>query len=517
MNTGRALTFACVLLATLGVAGRSFGATAAARAPREIVVGFQGPTTRSDLRHSLHREIGAEVLREAAYRPMDLVRVDENRDFGDALEAYRARPEVAFAHPNWIGRGGFTPDDTQWPAQWHHRNVGQSGGTAGADLESEAGWSALRGSASVTVAVLDTGIEVAHPEFAGRIVAGWDFVQDDADPSDDHGHGTMVAGVLAANADNGFAVAGVDHFCKILPIKVLDSSAMGTTFDLISGLDYARNHGADVINMSLIDYPTTSGLTAALQAAQDAGIVLVACAGNGGLGDADVSGPGVSPHTISVGATNDQDERTGFSGTGAALEYVAPGRNVETVVFGSTADMSMPFSGCSAATPIVAGIASILRSMDPSLDTDGVRALLQAGAEDQVGFAAEDTPGWDEYHGWGRVNLRRTLEAAIGPVAAVAEPAPATIDVPLIVTPNPARSAATLRFSLPGAGWVAVHVYDVAGRHVRTLADGARSAGTHAVTWDALGDRGTPAPPGVYFLRVSLGDTVVVRKVTLVR
>ncbi len=334
-------------------------------------------------------------------------------------------------------------------------------------MNSEPGWDLSRGSASVTVAVLDSGIDSDHPEFAGRILPGWDFVNNDANPEDDHSHGTLVSGLLAANANNGFAVAGVDHFCMILPVKVLNAFNSGTTANLISGIDYASQQGADVISMSLINYPCGVALNNALNNARLAGAILVACAGNGGIGDADISCPGASPHTISIGATTNTDARAFYSGTGEALEFMAPGDDVVTVIYNSPVNGSSFFSGCSAATPNAAGIVSILRALEPELRTRHVRDILQLGAEDQVGPPQEDAPGWDEFFGWGRLNLRSVLDAFLA-ATAVGELAndDGGARLEFEAGPNPARESVDVRYALPSRAWVKVDVMDVTGRRV---------------------------------------------------
>jgi thermitase len=191
------------------------------------------------------------------------------------------------------------------------------------------GWQIASGSGSIVVAILDSGIDFVHPEFQGRILPGYDFVNEDDDPQADNSHGVFVAGILGANANDGFGVAGLDHSALLLPIKVLNAQNSGTTMDLAQGLIFAA--GAHVINMSLINYPLSATLLSALQYARNAGSVLVACAGNGGIGNADLSGPGASPLTISVGATDHNDLRASFSGTGMALDVVAPGLSISTV------------------------------------------------------------------------------------------------------------------------------------------------------------------------------------------
>jgi len=292
-------------------------------------------------RHGLRERRTVAALRIA------LVTVTPGRALADVVADLVTDPDVEFAHPNYLGQGGFVPFDTYFADQWHHRNDG----VPGADIDSTAAWDITRGDPAIVLAVLDTGIQSDHPDFLGRILPGYDFVNDDADPEADHSHGVECAGLAAANADNGFAVAGVDHFVSILPVKVLDEFNAGTTMALIEGLDFAGAR-ADVLSLSLINYPDTAGLNTALQAARDAGAILIACAGNGGIGNADVTMPGKSPLTISVGATTVTDRRASFSGTGAALDVVAPGAAVITARYGTTADESQSFSGCSAATPV---------------------------------------------------------------------------------------------------------------------------------------------------------------------
>lgn len=216
-----------------------------------------------------------------------------------------------------------------------------------------------------------------------------------------------MAGILGANSDNGFSVSGVDRRVKILPVKVLDAQNFGTTSALVNGLIFAANQGARVINMSLVNYPTTSAtLNAALQFARDAGAILIAAAGNGSIGGADFSGPGASPLTISVGATDHNDARAFFSGTGKALNVVAPGLDVATVFPDGAQDTDISFSGTSVATPIVSGITTLLLSLNPSLTHEAVLDILARSADDLVGPPSEDTPGRDDFFGHGRVNMR---------------------------------------------------------------------------------------------------------------
>lgn len=380
---------------------------------------------------------GCRVIQELPALDLLLIDLPRRANVANVVARLARVPGVAFAEPNARGEGGaLFLNDTHWVEQWPLDNIGQGSGTKGADIEALNGWSLARGSAGVIVAVLDSGLAPNHPEFTGRVLPGFDFINQDADPADDHGHGTAVSGVLAANAENAFGLAGVDHRCTLLPVKVLDRNNGGTVFSFAQGLTYAADAGARVVNMSLINYPLNNTVNLALQYARDAGCVLVACAGNGGPGDADVSGPGRSPLTISVGATTKTDTLGFFSGTGVNLDLVAPGQQVPATIR-STADAWGSFTGCSAATPIVSGIAAVLLSVDPTLTHDEVQQVLEAGAEDRVGPIASDPSGRDDNFGHGRANLFRSLcQLDAGAPTIVAA------DVLRVASPGPAGLAA---------------------------------------------------------------------------
>lgn len=385
------------------------------QAPGEILVRYAAEVSESEIAQ-INRMHGVRVLEVIPELGIYRLSIPDAATVGAMTAELDHDPRWEDVEPNYIGEGGdFIPNDGAFKRQWHLHNTGQFGGTVDADIDAVEGWQLARGNESITVAVLDSGIAFDHAEFLGRTLPGFDFVNEDGDPEDDQSHGTYVTGLLAANADNALSVAGVDHFARILPIKVLNAENRGTVSDLVQGLVFAANEGASVISMSLIGYGQSRFLEDALQFARDSGATLIACAGNGGIGDADRSGPGVSPLTISVGASNLSDARAGFSGTGSALDLVAPGQGVLTVSF-TSAHAASWFSGCSAATPIVAGIASLMLSLDPDLTHDQVGEILAESADDLVGPPSEDTPGRDDFFGHGRANMHQAL-ALVEPMA----------------------------------------------------------------------------------------------------
>jgi thermitase len=380
--------------------------------PGEILMKYATGTSRADV-DAMNLTYGLTIKEYIPQLSVYRLALPSDKTIDDMIEVCRQDARCEYVEPNYVGQGGdVVPDDPFLFVQWHLNNAGQTGGTPDADVDAFEGWQITTGSDSTVVAVLDTGIDFEHPDFEGRVLPGFDFVNEDTDPQADHPHGVFVSGILAANANNAFSVAGVDHHVRILPIKVLDSQNRGATSDLAQGLVFAATR-ARVINMSLINYPLISlTLNAALQFARDAGAILMACAGNGGLGDADRSGPGASPLTISVGATDHNDARAFFSATGGALDIVAPGLAIATVA-NDRSNRAVAFSGCSAATPIGSGIATLLLSVNPLLTHDGVLNLLAETSDDSVGPPAEDSPGRDDFFGHGRVNMNRALRGLV--------------------------------------------------------------------------------------------------------
>ena len=382
----------------------------------ELLVGLGDSKARAAVERGI-AGLGGRVIEAVERRGLLRVRLPEGEAAPAALGRYRRLAGVRYVELNFLGQGGGAaggpPSDTDYDQQWQLNNTGQSGGSSGADIEVEGAWALESGDPGVVLAVLDTGITFDHPEFQGRTLPGYDFVNEDPDPIADHPHGVYVSALAAANTDNGWGVAGVDRTCRILPVKVLNQFNLGTVFDLVQGLEYCVQERPEVVNLSLINYPRTVSLSDALADARAAGCILISCAGNLGFGDADRSWPGASSDTISIGATDHDDLLAGFSGTGDALDFVAPGEDVVTAVFNPALDGSSLFTGCSAATPLAAGIVTLLKARHPDMDQACAYELLLAGAEDQVGSPTVDAPGWDPFHGHGRLNAARSLAAPL--------------------------------------------------------------------------------------------------------
>ncbi len=250
----------------------------------------------------------------------------------EALRLYAQDPNVEIAEPNYLLQAQGIPDDGYFSQQWGLYNTGQAVagyvGTPGIDMNGPDAWDITTGSTNVVVAVVDTGCDIDHPDLAANIWqnSGWDFVDNDDDPHDASGHGTHVAGIIGAVADNNRGIAGVAWQIKIMPVRFLNAFDTGTTADAIEAIQYALDNGADIINCSW----GSTGYSSALKNVIDTADALFICAAGNAATDTD-SVPYYpasfdSPNIISVAATDQNDRMAWFSNYGTAtVDVAAPG------------------------------------------------------------------------------------------------------------------------------------------------------------------------------------------------
>jgi subtilisin family serine protease len=360
-----------------------------------------------------------------------VVDLENGADIEAAVRAFSRKAGVEYAEPDHIARAtgeikrqeafaAAIPEDPLFGWQWSLRNTGQSvngmPGKQGADINAVAAWNLTKGDPSIIMAILDSGISYSN-EFEDRLIDGYDYVNEKVDASDDNGHGTAVASIAAATGGNSILMAGIDWKCKIMPVKVINQYGTAAYSDIASGIVFATDHGARVINISAAGYATSQILQDAVDYGYAHGAVIVASTGNDNVDTA--SYPASYPHVIAVGATNSSDQRanpfsvspTAGSNFGDAIDFVAPGDYLMSLDYEDTTQ-GVYFSGTSVSSPLVSGAVSLLLSVDSTLSFEQIYSLLRAGAWDQVGLDSEDVPGWDRYYGWGRIDLYRSLQAA---------------------------------------------------------------------------------------------------------
>lgn len=322
---------------------------------------------------------------------------------GQAAAVLGASGVVAYAEPDFVARlmdvaavggpwqayvpVGWAADDPRVTEQWHH-----------ALIHTSEAWRTTQGAGTV-IAVVDTGVDCDLGELAAQCLAGFDFANEDVDPSDDHGHGTDVATLAAAAARNGQDGAGVAPGARILPVKVMGANGYGSYAAIAAGIVWAVDEGARVVNLSLGGYYDSATLRAAVAYARDHDVVVVAAAGNDDVGMPTY--PAAYPGVIGVAATDRTDAHWQPSNHGLHVDVAAPGAGVATTTqrgWGTA-------SGTSQATPIVSAIAALVLSQDLGRTPAEVEERIVAGAVDL------GEPGWDPLFGHGRVDAA----AAVSP------------------------------------------------------------------------------------------------------
>lgn len=261
----------------------------------------------------------------------------------------------------------FVPNDPRFDDQWGVVQIG-----------APAVWSSItENSVQVNVAVIDSGVCLTHPDLKDRLTPGWDYVQDDAEPQDEFGHGCGVAGIIAANLNNGRGIAGIAPNSYIMPLRVLDKTGLGTYSDVASAITYAVDHGAQIINLSLGGTNSSQLLYDAISYADSYGVLVVAAAGNNSQPRALY--PAAYDEVVAVGSIDQQLNQSGFSNYGSDIDLWAPGEDILTTTSGNSYAM---MNGTSFAAPHVTGIAALEIAMGRSLVVNG--SLLNINPPDVV-------------------------------------------------------------------------------------------------------------------------------------
>ena len=344
----------------------------------------------------------------------------------NARSRWARSAEVVGVELDGVLSADWIPPDPLWTKQWEQRQV-----------RAERAWNLERGERTTIVAVVDTGVQLNHPDLAVRLVPGRDVVNNDGRPADDNGHGTKVAGVIAATA-NTIGVTGMCNRCRIMPIKALAANGTGFWTVAAKGIIWAADHGADVINMSFGGPTGGEILQNAIRYARDQGAVVVGSAGN--YGTTAPFYPGAFPEVFSVAASTPYDLRYEWSNSSASwVEVAAPGCTWSSALH-STFD---GFCGTSAAAPMVSGIAALVRSARPRMARSQVEAILKA-ATIQVPFS---------FTRFGRIDAYKAVHRAVKghvPSTAALHPSPPLLEPAAEVTML-AGDHAGYRFGASGA------------------------------------------------------------------
>lgn len=319
------------------------------------------------------------------------VDVPKGKTVNSAVKEMNARTDVAYAEPDYKLKLNSVPNDPLYSKQWYHQVI-----------HDEQAWNVTKGSANTIVAVIDDGIDLTHPDLKNQIVSPYDMANQTDKTIPDGEHGTHVAGIIAAAADNAVGGAGVAPNVKIMPINVFSTDATGQesadTSVVINAIDYAINHGAKIISMSLGDYQTSTAFNDEIQKAYNHGVLIVAAAGNDHTSDP--SYPAAYNNVISVASTNSNDSISSFSNYGSTIDLAAPGNNILSTLPGGSYGY---LSGTSMAAPVVSGVAALVWSKNTTMTNTQVANDLFQSADDL------GATGKDVIYGYGRVDAAKAL------------------------------------------------------------------------------------------------------------
>ncbi|MDW8279371.1 MAG: S8 family peptidase [Anaerolineales bacterium] len=351
-----------------------------------LLVGLKAGNTLNNL-----KQRSAFPPQDVGLARLNVYRVDVPASRAEELRREMAAfPEVAYVEPDGVVTAqDVIPGDPGFPFQYALVNI-----------RAPQGWEVTTGSHLVTIAIVDSGVDQTHPELAPKLLPGYDFVNADADPQDDNGHGTHVAGIAAAMSNNGVGMAGVSWGARILPVKVLNASNTGTYSNVAAGIVWATDQGAHIINLSLGGASPSLTLENAVNYAAAHGVLMAAAAGNTGGA---LLYPARYPAVIAVASTNAANLRAPSSAFGPELDLSAPGVSIYSLAIGGG---YTTLSGTSMSAPHVSGALALLLSMS-GVSPAQARSYLEASALDL------DAPGWDIFTGYGLIQLDAALLLAL--------------------------------------------------------------------------------------------------------
>lgn len=408
----------CLFSLSLSVKGEE--GVASGFHPQRILVKFKS-SIASIAKEEFLIKYDLKVIRRIPKIDIYLLQVKKGRGILSLLSRLKKEKIVEFAEPDYIRKASYTPNDPYYPEQWGLLKIGIEGY-----------WDAEMGSSGVVVAILDTGIDLDHPDLVNRLwvnpgeipdngidddgngyvddVYGYDFAGDglfplpgaeDSNPDDGNGHGTHVAGRVGAETDNLTGVAGIAQI-QLMAVKVMSSLGIGYSSDIIEGVIYAVDNGAKVINASLGGTSPSLAEYLAYEYAYQNNVFIAAASGNNGHQSNSIEYPAGYFFAMGVGATDQNDMIAYFSTHGPQVEVSAPGVEILSTTKGGGYGYKF-WSGTSMACPHVTGLAALLYSRYPGLANWQARLMIREGVIDR------GVVGWDEFYGFGRVDAPTLL------------------------------------------------------------------------------------------------------------
>lgn len=432
----------------------------------ELVIKFKegiGEKKRMDIL------LNAHLKEESFTKGFTLVKTTSDENLKTLADSLLKNNAIEFVEPNYKIKASYTPKDSNYKKQWYLKKI-----------NSEKAWNTAKGSSAITVAVIDGGIQTGHSEFKGRIVSPYNAVTKGTSLSSDS-HGTHVAGIIAAANDNKGTV-GIAPNVKIMPIDIFNGK-YADTYDEASGVMYAADKGANIINMSFGSEYYTYIEAYAIQYAASKGAVLVAAAGNDAKSATNY--PAGYDSVISVAATDSHDGSSEYSNYGYYIDISAPGDDIYSTLPNNKYGY---MSGTSMATPVVSGTAALVLSKNPLLSATDVKNILIKSTKDL------GTNGWDYLFGYGRIDAEKALKNT-----------PASFGTLAVNSTYKLKGNNKLNFSIPiyKGTKVTVRIENLKKKTIKTIiSNKSWNGGKLSSAWDGKDDKKNFAADGKYKLIV---------------
>ncbi|PTM58824.1 S8 family peptidase [Desmospora activa] len=372
---------------------------------KRLIVKYKTKTSEN-VRQSLVRKRGDQIILESHQLDFLVVEIPEGESSSLAVEQYRKHPDVEYVELDRPGNVDIVTNDLSTP-QWNRQKVKAflpndplfSTYQWGLQkIKAPEAWDLTMGSSDVTIAVVDSGVQDDHPDLEGRVIKGYDFVENDWDPQDEYGHGTHIAGIAAATTNNGIGIAGIAPHSKILSVRIFKNETdSGYTSYFAQGIIHAADQGADVITCSFGINEHSPTLEAAVLYAWEKGAVVIGSAGNNPTSKPRY--PAAYKPAISVANTDSNDEKAESSNFGEWVDIAAPGTDIISTIIGS---QYYEVSGTSMSVPHVAGVAALLAS--EGYNNEEIRHIIME--------TADKIPGTGTLWTSGRLNAERAVRYA---------------------------------------------------------------------------------------------------------
>lgn len=371
------------------------------------------------------------------------------------VQALALDPDVEFAELDRLVAPEVTSaNDTYFSNAWHLTTLGVS--TA---------WDIAKGN-GVIVAILDSGVDSTHPDLVGKLVSGWNLVDNNSNTSDVYGHGTMVAGVVGAVSNNGSGVTSIAWQTQLMPVRVAETSGSAYISTIANGISWAADHGAHIANASFATLTGSATIQSAANYMRSKGGLVVVAAGNYGTLDSTPNNSSV----ISVSATTSSDSLASWSSYGPYVDVAAPGEGIWTTTNGGG---YASVSGTSFSSPVTAAVLALMKSANPALSNVTLEALLESTARDL------NTPGYDQYYGYGRVDAAAAVAAAAS-YASVGDTQPPSVNV---TQPTGGTVASSITVTVSATDNVGVSRVEL---YAGSTLIGSSTSAPYSFTWNTL-------------------------------